>query len=115
MQYEIESWNGYLQKEIERMTSKNAVVIFSKNTCCMCHAIKRLMCGMGVDPTVYECDDHNLTWQHTLFSLLGNSSSSSLLVVFSGGKLVGSIDSIMVAHINDILVPLLKEAGALWL
>ncbi|PHU17902.1 Glutaredoxin-C8 [Capsicum chinense] len=74
------------------MASKNAVVIFSKNTCCMCHAIKRLMCGMGVDPIVYECDDHNLTWKHTLFSLLGNSSSSSLLVVFSGGKLVGSMD-----------------------
>ncbi|KAF3618540.1 Glutaredoxin-C8 [Capsicum chinense] len=115
MQYETESWNGYLQEEIERMASRNAVVIFSKNTCCMCHAIKRLLCGMGVNPTVYELDDHNPTWQHALFSLLGNSSSSALPVVFIGGKLVGSMDSIMAAHINGTLVPLLKEAGALWL
>ncbi|PHT76259.1 Glutaredoxin-C8 [Capsicum annuum] len=83
------------------MASKNIVVIFNKNTCCMCHAIKRLLCGMGVNPT------------HALFSLLANSSSPSLLLVFIGGKLVRSMDSIMAAPINDILVLLLKEAGAL--
>ncbi|MCD7472878.1 hypothetical protein HAX54_014286 [Datura stramonium] len=54
MRYETESWNGYVAvvEEIERMASRNAVVIFSNNTCCMCHAIKRLLCGMGVNPTV---------------------------------------------------------------
>ncbi|KAM3282041.1 glutaredoxin-C7-like [Capsicum chacoense] len=115
MQYETKSWNGYLQEEIERMASKNAVVIFSKNTCCMCHAIKRLLCRIGVNPTVNECNEHNPTWQNALFSLLGNSSTSFLLGFFIGGKLVGSMDGIMAAHINDILVPLLKKAGALWL
>ncbi|XP_059294348.1 glutaredoxin-C5-like [Lycium barbarum] len=115
MHYQTESWNGYpAVEEIERMASRNAVVIFSTSTCCMCHAIKRLLCGMGVNPTVYELDDDNPTWQQALFSLLGNSSSS-LPVVFIGGKLVGSMDNVMAAHINGTLVPLLKEAGALWL
>ncbi|KAK4367347.1 hypothetical protein RND71_011139 [Anisodus tanguticus] len=113
MHYQTESWNDYVAvEEIERMASRNAVVIFSTNTCCMCHAIKRLLCGMGVNPTVYELDP---SWEQALFSLLGNSSSSSLPVVFIGGKLVGSMDNVMAAHINGTLVPLLKEAGALWL
>lgn len=115
MQYERECWNGYVSV-VEEMASRNAVVIFSNNTCCMCHAIKRLLCGMGVNPTVYELDDYNPTWQQALFTLLANSSSSSdLPVVFIGGKLLGSMDTIMAAHINGTLVPLLKEAGALWL
>ncbi|CAN4082260.1 unnamed protein product [Withania somnifera] len=114
MQYQAaECWNVGIVEEIERMASRNAVVIFSNNTCCMCHAIKRLLCGMGVNPTVYEVDDDNPTWQQALINLLGNSSS--LPVVFIGGKLLGSMDSIMTAHINGTLVPLLKEAGALWL
>ncbi|KAG5624565.1 hypothetical protein H5410_009783 [Solanum commersonii] len=103
----------YLQV-VEEMASKNAVVIFSNSTCCMCHAIKRLLCGMGVNPTVYELDNYNTTWQQALFTLLANSSSD-LPVVFIGGKLLGSMDTIMAAHINGTLVPLLKDAGALWL
>ena len=35
--------------------------------------------------------------------------------VFIGGKLVGSMDRVMASHISGSLVPLLKEAGALWL
>ncbi|XP_009613036.1 glutaredoxin-C1-like [Nicotiana tomentosiformis] len=123
MHYQTESWNSYLPEnfkmgggdpleEIQRMASRNAVVIFSNNTCCMCHAIKKLFCGMGVNPTVYELDE-NPSWEQALMSLLG--SSSSLPVVFIGGKLVGAMDSVMAAHINGTLVPLLKEAGALWL
>ncbi|CAI0457683.1 unnamed protein product [Linum tenue] len=71
----------------------------------MCHAIKRLFCGMGVNPTVYELDQR----------LIGASSAAALPVVFVGGKLVGAMDRVMASHINGTLVPLLKDAGALWL
>ncbi|KAI5312382.1 hypothetical protein L3X38_041555 [Prunus dulcis] len=43
------------------------------------------------------------------------------LVLLAGGfvkwlcKLVGAMDRVMASHINGTLVPLLKEAGALWL
>ncbi|KAJ6965431.1 Glutaredoxin-c1 [Populus alba x Populus x berolinensis] len=71
----------------------------------MCHAIKRLFCGMGVNPTVYELDEDPR----------GKEISSAVPVVFIGGKLVGAMDRVMASHINGTLVPLLKEAGALWL
>ncbi|KAM7460253.1 hypothetical protein LguiA_019742 [Lonicera macranthoides] len=127
MQYQTESWSSYLPtrrsnnnsgeplERIQRMASGNAVVIFSRSTCCMCHAMKRLFCGMGVNPTVYELDEdpRGEDLEKALMRLLGNSSA--VPVVFVGGKLVGAMDRVMASHINGSLVPLLKEAGALWL
>ncbi|KAH6813800.1 Thioredoxin superfamily protein [Perilla frutescens var. frutescens] len=102
-------------ERIERMAAANAVVIYSNSTCCMCHAAKRLFCGMGVNPTVYEIDEdpRGKDLEKALLRLLGGASA--VPVVFIGGKLIGSMDSVMASHINGTLVPLLKEAGALWL
>ncbi|KAI3977209.1 hypothetical protein MKX01_035939 [Papaver californicum] len=106
---------------IERVASENAVVIFSMSNCCMCHAIKRLLCGMGVNPTVYELDGDSISGKQIeialmrLLSASGCSSNSAVPVVFIGGKLIGAMDRVMASHINGSLVPLLKDAGALWL
>lgn len=117
-----EVWGGsyYLGSEggmerVVRMASESAVVVFSRSSCCMCHAVKRLFCGMGVNPRVYELDQdpRGKDIERALTRLLG--SSSSLPVVFIGGKLVGAMDRVVASHINGTLVPLLKEAGALWL
>lgn len=100
---------------VVRLASGSAVVVFSVSTCCMCHAVKRLFCGMGVNPTVYELDldpDGNEI-ETALIRLLGGGSA--VPVVFVGGKLVGAMDRVMASHISGNLVPLLKEAGALWL
>ncbi|KAJ8759392.1 hypothetical protein K2173_006912 [Erythroxylum novogranatense] len=77
--------------------------------------VKRLFCGMGVNPTVYELDQDptGKEIERALSRLLG--SSTSVPVVFIGGKLIGAMDRVMAFHINGTLVPLLKEAGALWL
>ncbi|KAL2320337.1 hypothetical protein Fmac_029306 [Flemingia macrophylla] len=122
------SWSGYVAgppravvvaadpvERIQRLASENAVVIFSISTCCMCHAIKRLFCGMGVNPTVHELDEdpRGKDLERALMRLLGGTSV--VPVVFIGGKLVGTMDRVMACHINGTLVPLLKEAGALWL
>ncbi|CAA2970725.1 glutaredoxin-C1-like [Olea europaea var. sylvestris] len=114
MHYQSESRNSYLQL-IQRLAEENAVVIFSKSTCCMCHAIKRLFSGMGVNANVYELDEdpRGIEMEKALIGLLG--SSSAVPVVFIGGKLVGAMDTVMTSHINGTLVPLLKEAGAIWL
>ncbi|CAA6659996.1 unnamed protein product [Spirodela intermedia] len=87
-------------ERVERLAAENAVVIFSVSTCCMCHAVKRLFCGMGVNPTGVPAAPRG---------------PSAVPVVFVGGKLVGAMDSVMASHISGTLVPLLKEAGALWL
>ncbi|MCL7034391.1 hypothetical protein MKW94_008156 [Papaver nudicaule] len=114
MHYQTESWNSYLAtprsssnnmsngggmdalERIERLANASAVVIFSVSSCCMCHAIKRLFCGMGVNPTVYELDEDPRTGKHiekALMSLLG--TSSVVPVVFIGGKLIGFMDRVM--------------------
>ncbi|KAL6573219.1 Glutaredoxin-C5 [Orobanche minor] len=103
-------------ERVVRLASGSAVLIFTLSTCCMCHAVKRLFCGMGVSPTVYELDQDprgGRDIERALSQLIGGGSA--VPVVFIGGKLVGSMDRVMAAHITGNLVPLLKEAGALWL
>ncbi|CAN1137531.1 GRXC8 [Linum perenne] len=127
--YQTESWEyniaaargraagGDPVARIQQLASGNAVVIFSISSCCMCHVIKRLFSGMGVNPTVYELDDDPVSGKEmemALMRLIG-TSSAVVPVVFIGGKLVGAMDRVMASHINGTLVPLLKEAGALWL
>jgi glutaredoxin 3 len=89
----------------------------------MCHAVKRLFCGMGVHPAVHELDldPRGRELERALACLLGAAAGPGagaapvVPVVFIGGRLVGAMDRVMAAHINGSLVPLLKEAGALWL
>ncbi|KAI4336542.1 hypothetical protein L6164_015057 [Bauhinia variegata] len=121
---DAESWGYYMavrsmsdhpMERVVRLASESAVVIFSLSSCCMCHAVKRLFCGMGVNPTVHELDQdpRGKDMERALMRLLGNSTA--VPVVFVGGKLLGAMDRVMASHINGTLVPLLKEAGALWL
>ncbi|XP_058756027.1 putative glutaredoxin-C14 [Vicia villosa] len=123
MHFQVEqpSWSYYMMRRertmeedqmerIMRLASQSAVVIFSiSSTSCMCHAMKSLFSGMGVNAMVYELDQDSKPFMR----LLGNSTT--LPVVFIGGKLVGSMDRVLAFHINGSLVPLLKDAGALWL
>ncbi|KAK7295667.1 hypothetical protein RJT34_18579 [Clitoria ternatea] len=129
MQYQVEpssAWSYYMRVRsmeedqmgrVVRLASQSAVVIFSVSSCCMCHAMKSLFCGMGVNPTVHELDQDpkGKDMERALMRLLGINSSVVVPVVFIGGKLVGSMDRVLAFHINGSLVPLLKEAGALWL
>jgi glutaredoxin-related protein len=43
------------------------------------------------------------------------SRHAAFPAVFIGGKLVGGLDRLMAMHIAGELVPVLKQAGALWL
>ncbi|KAH7439791.1 hypothetical protein KP509_04G076700 [Ceratopteris richardii] len=108
-------------ERVERMAGETAVVVFSVSNCCMCHVVKRLLCGLGVNPTVYELDELDgmggdrggvQQLREALAALVGDPPVPA---VFIGGKLVGGLDRVMAAHISGNLVPLLKEAGALWL
>ncbi|KAL3812841.1 hypothetical protein ACJIZ3_014109 [Penstemon smallii] len=83
---------------IARLASQRAVVIFSKSTCCMCHAIKRLFYEQGVSPMIHELDE-----------------DPTVPAVFIGGKFVGSADVVMTLQLNGSLKQMLIDAGALWL
>ena len=82
----------------------------------MCHAVKRLLQGLGVNPVVCELDQDKdeaavmaelRRWEAT--------APPQLPAVFIGGRFVGGLDRLMAAHITGDLVPILKEAKALWL
>ncbi|XP_010025281.1 glutaredoxin-C5 [Eucalyptus grandis] len=105
-------------ERVVRLASESAVVVFSVSSCCMCHAVKSLFCGMGVSPVVHELDQDpsGKEMEQALALLLGSYGvAPAVPVVFIGGKLIGAMDRVMASHINGTLVPLLKEAGALWL
>uniref|UniRef100_A0A6H2RWW2 Glutaredoxin n=1 Tax=Antirrhinum rupestre TaxID=884164 RepID=A0A6H2RWW2_9LAMI len=107
MQYETEP-----PESIRKMVGQNPVVIFTVSTCYLCLAVKRLFRGLGVNTTVFELDEEpdGKELEKALMRL-----SSAVPVVFVGGKLLGSVDRVLASHISGLLVPLLKEAGALWL
>ncbi|KAF5186662.1 Glutaredoxin-c1 [Thalictrum thalictroides] len=99
---------------VSRLAQQKAVVIFSKTTCCMCHAIKTLFYELGVSPAIHELDEdpRGREMERALLSL---GFSPSVPAVFIGGRLVDSTNTIMSLHLNGSLVPMLKAAGAIWL
>ncbi|CAI9099659.1 OLC1v1036513C1 [Oldenlandia corymbosa var. corymbosa] len=127
-----------IYEKVRFLASGNAVVVFTMSGCCMCHVVKQLLFGLGVGPTIVEIDDHRDTTgsfgreiQSLLYQLAAGGGGSKgiggqqqspppppqsvLPAVFVGGKFLGGIETVMACHINGTLVPLLKDAGALWL
>lgn len=70
---------------------------------------------MGVNAAVYELDKE--PWgrevERALVQFTGRKSP--VPVVFIAGQMVGSTEVIMSLHLAGKLVPLLREAGAIWL
>ncbi|KAL3812844.1 hypothetical protein ACJIZ3_014112 [Penstemon smallii] len=99
---------------IAKLASQRAVVIFSKSTCCMCHAIKRLFYEQGVSPMIHELDEDS-RGNEMEYALIKLGCSPTVPAVFIGGKFVGSADVVMTLQLNGSLKQMLTDAGALWL
>ncbi|KAF3791901.1 Glutaredoxin-C1 [Nymphaea thermarum] len=103
-------------ERIARLVSESAVVIFGFSGCYMCHVARQLLCGMGVNPTVYELDEEEDGGSRTEDALaLIAGRHPPVPAVFIGGRFVGGLERLMSIHIKGNLVPMLKNAGALWL
>jgi glutaredoxin 3 len=100
---------------VTKLASQRAVVVFSKSSCCMSHTVVRLFIDLGVNPTVHELDEipRGMELEQALSKLLARTSA--VPAVYIGGQLVGSTDNIMSLHMSGNLVPLLRNAGAIWL
>ncbi|CAJ2658938.1 unnamed protein product [Trifolium pratense] len=105
---------GIHETNVIKMVSENAVIIIGTRGCCLCHVVKRLLQGLGVNPPVYEVDQDRET---AVASQLSNTAAETVQfpAVFVGGKLLGGLERVMTSHISGELVPILKDAGALWL
>ncbi|OVA08058.1 Glutaredoxin [Macleaya cordata] len=107
-------------EKVRSLAIGNAVVVFSFSDCCMCHVVKQLLFGLGVGPTIIDLDEEKggREMQDVLYQMIcGAQGDRQQMVpaVFVGGKFLGGIQTVMSCHINGTLVPLLKDAGALWL
>ncbi|XP_020274136.1 glutaredoxin-C1-like [Asparagus officinalis] len=100
---------------VTRLASQRAVVIFSLSSCCMCHSVKSLFCELGVNPAIIDLDEDSKgkEMEQALAKLTGRNPA--VPVVFIGGKLVGPTDKVMSLHLEGNLLPLLRDAGAIWL
>ncbi|KAL3844747.1 hypothetical protein ACJIZ3_002150 [Penstemon smallii] len=102
-----------MERAISKMVSEKPLVIFSKSTCCMSHAIKTLFYDFGVNPTVYELDEIS-RGQDIEEALSRLGCNPTVPAVFIGGEFVGGENEIMSLHLNRSLKPMLKRAGAMW-
>ncbi|KAL0367693.1 UNVERIFIED_CONTAM: Monothiol glutaredoxin-S2 [Sesamum radiatum] len=103
-----------MEGTISNMVSQNPVVIFSKTSCCISHAIRSLFSDFGVNPTVYEVDGITRGGEiEQELSRLG--CNPTVPAVFIGGEFVGGANEVMSLHLSGSLRPMLTNAGALWL
>ncbi|KAG7988230.1 hypothetical protein I3843_03G176700 [Carya illinoinensis] len=99
------------------MVSESAVIVFARRGCCMGHVVRRLLLGLGVNPAVYEVDEKDEAAVVKELELIRNGKDGKVQfpAVFIGGSLFGGLDRVMATHISGDLIPILKDAGALWL
>ncbi|GMJ13083.1 hypothetical protein like AT1G28480 [Hibiscus trionum] len=107
-------------KDVIDIVSENAVIVLARKGCCMSHVVRRLLQALGVNPAVHEIDEEDeagvLNEVETMCKGNGNDRKMvQLPAVFIGGRLYGGLDKVMATHISGELVPVLKDAGALWL
>uniref|UniRef100_A0A0E0L5R7 Glutaredoxin domain-containing protein n=1 Tax=Oryza punctata TaxID=4537 RepID=A0A0E0L5R7_ORYPU len=97
------------EEEVRRAVAECPVVVVGRSGCCLSHVVKRLLQGLGVNPAVHE-----VAGEAELAGVVADGDVA-LPAVFVGGRLLGGLDRLMAVHISGELVPILKEAGALWL
>ncbi|XVE51401.1 hypothetical protein DITRI_Ditri02bG0037400 [Diplodiscus trichospermus] len=108
------------ENSVTKLVVENAVIVFGRRGCCMCHVVKRLLLGHGVNPAVCEVEEEKEEAVLDELSRINIESGEErggiqFPAVFVGGKLFGGLDRVMSTHISGELVPILKDAGALWL
>ncbi|KAL9232136.1 hypothetical protein vseg_007277 [Gypsophila vaccaria] len=114
--------------KIVELVKENPVIVIGRKGCCMCHVVRKLLIGLGVNPPMFEIDGE-VNESLLINSLCNNSvvlvngvsnhvisvSSLQFPMVFVGGKFFGGLDKVMATHLSGELVPILRQARALWL
>ncbi|XP_074278938.1 monothiol glutaredoxin-S1-like [Silene latifolia] len=99
---------------VRRLVEDKPVVIFSKSSCCMSHSMKQLISGYGANPIVYDLDElpNGREIDRTLQKI---GCKQGVPAVFIGQKLVGGANDVISLQVQGKLVPMLMEAGAIWI
>jgi glutaredoxin 3 len=102
--------------QVRKLASERAVVVLTSSRCCMCHSVTSLLSNLGVNVAVYELDKEQ--WGREMKRELARKPGHGAPVVptvFIGSSLVGGTNRVMALHLAGELVPMLKNAGSLWL
>lgn len=99
---------------VTSMVGEKPVVIFSKSTCCLSHSVTSLIRSFGANPIVYELDKI-VNGSQIESELLQMGCKPSVPAVFIGQQFRGGSKKIMSLHVRNQLVPMLKDAGAIWI
>ncbi|KAH6808443.1 Thioredoxin superfamily protein [Perilla frutescens var. frutescens] len=98
---------------VRELASRNAAVIFTKSSCCMCHSIKALFYELGASPAVHELD-REANGGEMEWALRALGCSPAVPAVFIGGEFVGSAKDMISLHVDGSLKQLLINAKAIW-
>ncbi|SPT16766.1 unnamed protein product [Triticum aestivum] len=106
--------------EVRRTVQERPVVVVGRPECCLAVVARHLLLRQGVNPTVLEVS-YDADPAALVYALRSKDDNTKLVtdvalpVVFVGGRLLGGLDRLITMHIAEELVPLLRQAGALWL
>ncbi|CAO2146405.1 unnamed protein product [Urochloa humidicola] len=102
---------------VARLASERAVVVFTASNCSMCDVVTSLLGSLGVNAAVHELDrdPRGREMERELARRLTGGGGGAVPAVFVGGNLVGGTNRVMALHLAGELVPMLRNAGALWL
>ncbi|XP_024024558.1 monothiol glutaredoxin-S11-like [Morus notabilis] len=99
--------------KVMRFASKKGVVVFSKSSCCLYHAVNTLFQEQTVNPMVHELDQDS-EGREMKRALTRLRCNNPLPAIFINCKLVGSTNEVMSPHPSGNLTPLLKPYEALF-
>ncbi|XP_074266469.1 monothiol glutaredoxin-S6-like [Silene latifolia] len=98
---------------VKSLVDEKPLVIFSKSSCCVSHSMKQLMSSYGANPIVYELDEIP-NGQEIEKALKRMGNKPTVPTVYIGQNLVGGANEVLTLQVQGKLVPMLKEAGAIW-
>ncbi|XP_010327036.1 glutaredoxin-C9-like isoform X2 [Solanum lycopersicum] len=115
--------NSFITTSVAKSVSEHAIIVVAIRGCCMCHVVKNLLLGLGVNPTIFEVNNEDEDDVKTELSIItsgvgdggGDGTTTEFPAVFVGGNLFGGLERVISTHISGELVPILKDVGALWL
>ncbi|KAJ4832107.1 hypothetical protein Tsubulata_028054, partial [Turnera subulata] len=87
-------------ERVRDLASKNAAVIFTKSSCCMCHSIKTLFYELGASPAIHEID-RDAHGREMEWALRGMGCNPTVPAVFIGGRWVGSAKDRTLSHSKE--------------
>ncbi|GJT69573.1 glutaredoxin-C9-like protein [Tanacetum coccineum] len=77
---------------VTKLVTENAVMVFGQRGFCMCHVVRHLLLGLGVNPTISVVDEGDMAELRRMFG----EEMVELPVVYIGGKLFGGMERLIV-------------------